>query len=320
MGSLFQSAPRNPSGAAINRLAAFLGVSPSGQDWDIENADAARVEEFSETYDRLDLARDERFALMELIVASYDDRVRENTEAPGFDWIGAALSKDFAIHFHTVRYWSCLDHEIEDAFRVAPRMRAVYRSCTPELVLAAFENDESRLKMALSSGPGQEVRDDALFAAIEAGAARSVRHLLEAGARVTARDEGGNTPLIYAAADGRTDVAALLLDGGAEVDSEDGYRSTALSSATTNGHTETVRLLLAAGADWRRRDDKGYDALMLAAEYGRLELLEPLLAAGAIPGNQNTRGEDALAIAERHAVDWPDGAARLIVARLRNVR
>ena len=75
------------------------------------------------------------------------------------------------------------------------------------------------------------------------------RLLLDRGAQVDARDEGGSTPLLYAARNGKTDVSRLLLDRGAQVDARGADDWTPLYWAATNGHTDTAMLLILNGAD-----------------------------------------------------------------------
>src|SRR5262245_55245848 len=134
----------------MDRVAALVGAGHWGQDWGIENAEPERVEVFCDAYDRLELSSDERFALMILIVASWDERARDDAEPALVRRIRALLQRDFAIHFHTVRYWACLDHpEEDDGYRITPEMRSLYRSCTPKLVLAAIADDISALEAAL---------------------------------------------------------------------------------------------------------------------------------------------------------------------------
>jgi hypothetical protein len=72
--------------AASESLNASLGLPARGteQDWDIELADASRVEEFLDCLERL-TNEDERFALLSLIVASADSRLDSDGQGP---WLG----------------------------------------------------------------------------------------------------------------------------------------------------------------------------------------------------------------------------------------
>jgi len=51
----------------------LLPTSGKEQDWDIELADAIRLDEFLNVLDHQHLSDDQKHALMALIIASYDD-------------------------------------------------------------------------------------------------------------------------------------------------------------------------------------------------------------------------------------------------------
>src|SRR5438876_493 len=98
--------PRYPTAAAIERLTEMLHLPPGGQDWEIETADAARVGEFLDAYEAGGLDDDERFALMAMIVASYDDRLSESRPRDYLPWqrIRRHLWERFDLHGFTVQY------------------------------------------------------------------------------------------------------------------------------------------------------------------------------------------------------------------------
>ncbi|CAG8569192.1 12957_t:CDS:2, partial [Acaulospora morrowiae] len=69
--------------------------------------------------------------------------------------------------------------------------------------------------------------------------------------------EEGTTPLIYAACFGHESVAYTLLEAGAKVDAKDRFGWTPLMWATNNNHDPTVRLFLDRGADAGAKSVKG---------------------------------------------------------------
>jgi hypothetical protein len=80
------------------------------------------------------------------------------------------------------------------------------------------------------------------------------------------RAQDGWSPLHFACAQGRADVALLLLDAGAAPDAAtDGVQRTPLHWASRNGHADAVRLLLRRGAAYSARDVDGCAPLHLAA-------------------------------------------------------
>jgi ankyrin repeat protein len=90
--------------------------------------------------------------------------------------------------------------------------------------------------------------DDLLRAAGMGDLAR-VKALLQAGADVNAKGEGGITALMLASLNGRADIVRVLLDARAEVNASDKEGFTALLAAAQYSHLEVVRALLAAKAD-----------------------------------------------------------------------
>jgi uncharacterized protein len=79
--------------------------------------------------------------------------------------------------------------------------------------------------------------------------------------RVKPLDDGGYTPLLYAAREGCTDCVAALLDGGATINMPDLWGQTPLLMATLNLHYDTAALLIERGADIKRWDWWGRTAL-----------------------------------------------------------
>ena len=122
--------PRYPTAAAHHRLAELLRLPepPGGQDWEIELADPGRVGEFLDVYDTAELDDDERFTLMELIVASYDDLLEFGGGDRSLHWprVRDHLLRRFELHGHTVQYWALPDeNDPENFFTFTPRAREV---------------------------------------------------------------------------------------------------------------------------------------------------------------------------------------------------
>lgn len=135
-----------------------------------------------------------------------------------------------------------------------------------------------------------------LFELVKTGDALAVQEKLSAGASVDARDEYGQTPLMYAASEGNS--------------------------------TAVLEALLAAGAELNAQSDTGWSALMYAARDAD-DLAVPLylMNAGADPGLRNSEGQsaadlarsnvamstelfnrlEALASSENFDPNWPSG-------------
>jgi uncharacterized protein len=104
--------------------------------------------------------------------------------------------------------------------------------------------------------------------------------LIAQGAEVSARSRNAmqNAPL-HAAAGGRTqDAVRVLLEHGAEVNARQEGGWTALHAASQNGDVEIVRLLIAGGADVQIRAANQQNALDLALTKGHPAVVEVLEA------------------------------------------
>jgi ankyrin repeat protein len=110
-----------------------------------------------------------------------------------------------------------------------------------------------------------------------------VQKLIEYGADIDARDEGGYTPL-YLSSEGVNlkdpSVVRLLLDHGADVNPRTNHRSTPLHMASRWGAIEVARILLEYGADVEAEDDKGRTPLTVGKNRG--DVIKLLLEHGAV--------------------------------------
>lgn len=148
--------------------------------------------------------------------------------------------------------------------------------------------------------------DAALIFSAHDGYPQIVKGLLygaELGYRdlVDARDEGGNTALIYAAAKGFRQCVATLLRNGADPDianSGAGGR-TALMEAAGSGQRDIVMALrLTPNITLDIQDDSGNTALHYAAYHGHLSVVIELLKSNPNKAIQNIYGHTATSYAE----------------------
>jgi ankyrin repeat protein len=84
--------------------------------------------------------------------------------------------------------------------------------------------------------------------------------------------KGGMTPLLYAARDGRVDVARLLVAAGADLELGDGNGIRPLLMAALNGQVAVARLLVEKGADVNADDFWGRSPLWAAVEHRNLDM------------------------------------------------
>uniref|UniRef100_A0A7N8XM40 Poly [ADP-ribose] polymerase n=1 Tax=Mastacembelus armatus TaxID=205130 RepID=A0A7N8XM40_9TELE len=138
-----------------------------------------------------------------------------------------------------------------------------------------------------------------LFEACRSGDLERVRKLVTAE-NVNSRDTAGrkSTPLHFAAGFGRKNVVDFLLQNGANVYARDDGGLISLHNACSFGHAEVVRLLLHHGADANARDNWNYTPLHEAAIKGKIDVCIVLLQHGAEPTVRNTDSRTALDLAE----------------------
>ncbi|XP_058492823.1 poly [ADP-ribose] polymerase tankyrase-1-like isoform X3 [Solea solea] len=151
-----------------------------------------------------------------------------------------------------------------------------------------------------SSGIGGAFRE--LFEACRNGDVSRVKRLVDS-VNVNAKDMAGrkSTPLHFAAGFGRKDVVEHLLQTGANVHARDDGGLIPLHNACSFGHAEVVSLLLCHGADPNARDNWNYTPLHEAAIKGKIDVCIVLLQHGADPNIRNTDGKSALDLADPSA-------------------
>ncbi len=116
------------------------------------------------------------------------------------------------------------------------------------------------------------------------GDAATVRALLDAGASADVPDEGGITPLSWAAIGNRVDIARLLIERGADVNHVDQLGMTPLLYAASIdfGDSSLIELLLKSGANPKAKTKEGLTAAQLAKRYGHPQVAKALPAAAGL--------------------------------------
>jgi uncharacterized protein len=200
------------------------------------------------------------------------------------------------------------------------------------LMMAARTGKTDALRVLLESGSEANAKETwggttALMWAVAEGHADAARLLIAAGADVNARSayvaaangrgfegrtpnitrtetkseefaSGWLTPLMFAARDGRVELARMLVDAGAEVDAGAGDGKTALAMAIFNGNYDVASLLVSRKADVNKADAQRFTPLFWAVDRRNMEtapnfpwmvtadplpLIRALLDAGANP-------------------------------------
>ena len=137
-----------------------------------------------------------------------------------------------------------------------------------------------------------------------------VTALVEAGAEVDERDDGGQTPLMIAALMKVEELLEHLLTLGADPMARDPQGSTALHMAASLGHTEIIDLLVAAGGDAAVGAENlmGSTPLHFAARGGKVGAVYKLITHGANVRAKDRSGARPEDEARRHLQTQPPGS------------
>lgn len=87
----------------------------SAQDWEYEDSDTSRIQEFIDEYDKAETSDTEKGSLMEIILDSANDMLlsKEQREfGKIISWINNRLEGNKDIHQATIYYWNGNDFEI----------------------------------------------------------------------------------------------------------------------------------------------------------------------------------------------------------------
>jgi uncharacterized protein len=176
---------------------------------------------------------------------------------------------------------------------------------TTPLMWAAYGGDAPLVDALLDAGAQVSAVNDygatAMAEAATAGDAPIVGLLLKAGADANGANAEGETALMSVARTGNVQAAKLLIDAGADVNAVEAWGGqSALMWAAAQLQPDMIDLLLAAGAevdargavrDWQRRitaegrpkdmNHGGFTPLLYAARGGCLACVKRLLAGGA---------------------------------------
>ena len=94
---------------------------------------------------------------------------------------------------------------------------------------------------------------------------------LDGGADVMGRDEGGETPLHWAAWRGSRENVQVLLTAGADVMARDKFGLTPLHRTAQSGNPANIKALLAVGADAKAKDEESKTPWDYAQENEKLK-------------------------------------------------
>ena len=128
------------------------------------------------------------------------------------------------------------------------------------LMWAAAQKQPAMIKLLIARGADVDAR----------GAVRNWERKVIKEPRPKDMNQGGFTPLLYAAREGCIECAQELVAGGANLDLPDPHRVTPLVMALLNLHFDLAAYLIEAGADVNQWDLYGRSPLYMAADTSTL--------------------------------------------------
>jgi len=131
------------------------------------------------------------------------------------------------------------------------------------LMWAAAQSQPEMIKLLLASGADADAR----------GAVRDWPRKVIKEPRPKDMNQGGFTPLLYAAREGCIECAKALVEGGANIDLPDPHRVTPLVMALLNLHFDLAIYLVEMGADLDKWDLYGRSPLYMAADTSTLPVM-----------------------------------------------
>jgi hypothetical protein len=160
-------------------------------------------------------------------------------------------------------------------------------------------NQDKSLRQSAESQTNVSAPKVDLHSAVVTEDLETIRQHIKAGSDLNVLEPShASTPLITAAALGKTEAAKILIDAGADLNYKNIDGSTALHTAAAFDKTEVAKILIDAGADLNCKNNYGSTALHTAAFFCRVEIVEALLEKGADKTIENKTGETAFEIVE----------------------
>lgn len=124
--------PQYPTRQAMDKFNQLLNLHEDKymQDWEIELADDTRLDEFLECYHSHAKTNEEKFTLMSLIIASFDDYYWEDESSIMWGKIKPLLLVDRDLFKPLIEYWCAWDggDNPEYYFNISPLMREISRN------------------------------------------------------------------------------------------------------------------------------------------------------------------------------------------------
>ena len=221
----------------------------------------------------------------------------------------------------TALHWAVRNDDtklVDQLIRAGANAKAQNRYGVTPIALACENGSalvvERLLKAGVSANTTGPLGETALHLCARTGRPEAVRVLLTNGARVdTIENWRGQTPLMWAAAEGNVDAMKMLIEAGADVNARSTIIAwerqrteeprdkwlppgglTPLLFAAREGKVPSAKVLLDAGADINIVDPDRHTSLILALTNGQLDVAALLIERGADVNMEDKVGQTAL--------------------------
>ena len=163
-----------------------------------------------------------------------------------------------------------------------------------EPIILGFLDDNNMEAVEFLLKNNAEIKAEAmkkidLLSVIRQKRAKTALWLIQNGADIDKRNTNNDTPLIFAAVNGLTDVAKALIDKKIEtkgnlityINQKNNSKLDALYLAVDRGHHDIAVMLLEAGANINTKDSAGFPVIYIALLRGDFEFANVLISKGA---------------------------------------
>lgn len=114
---------------AIEKLSIGLSLPYQGneQDWDLEMANAERIDDFINYYlGEGKLSDDEKLALTALILASYEDFLNNGMKRDkNWEIVKEILKSNPQLYYELINYWQLGNTSEDDLYQITPLLREI---------------------------------------------------------------------------------------------------------------------------------------------------------------------------------------------------
>ena len=192
--------------------------------------------------------------------------------------------------------------EVDTLIQQHADLNAALPDGSTPLSWAVYLNQTAAVDRLIAAGAKVNAADEygetPLTLACGTGNTVLIEKLLAAGADANAARWNGETALMIASRAGTVPGVKLLISKGANVNAVDSGRSqNALMWAAAEGHSDVVDLLIASGADPKIASKAGFNPLVFAVQKGNTHSVSSLLTAGLSPNYAMPNGTSVLQVA-----------------------